>query len=133
MRIDHVGIAVESLETAVPVFEKILGRGPDSQEIVADQKVRVAVFNLEGGQVELLEATSPDSPIARFLAKRGQGIHHMTLAVPRIADKLRDLEEGGIRLIDPEARVGAGGKHVAFLHPSTTAGILVELVEEKEK
>lgn len=131
MNIHHVGIAVESLSTAIPVFEKILGRPPDSQETVADQKVRVAVFNLPGSRIELLEATSPESPIARFIAKRGQGIHHLTLAVPELAGKLRELEQGGIRLIDREARTGAGGKQVAFLHPSTTAGVLIELVEEQ--
>ena len=132
MNIHHVGIAVESLSAAIPIFEKLLGRAPDSEESVADQKVRVAVFNLPGSRIELLEATSPDSPIARFIAKRGQGIHHLTLAVPELAGKLRELEESGIRLIDREARAGAGGEQIAFLHPSTTAGVLIELVEEKK-
>jgi len=132
MKIHHVGIAVESLSAAIPIFEKLLGRAPDSEESVADQKVRVAVFNLPGSRIELLEATSPDSPIARFIAKRGQGIHHLTLAVPELAGKLRELEESGIRLIDREARAGAGGEQIAFLHPSTTAGVLIELVEEKK-
>lgn len=131
MKIHHVGIAVESLSTAIPVFEKILGRAPDSQETVADQKVRVAVFNLPGSRIELLEATSPESPIARFIAKRGAGIHHLTLAVPQLAGKLREMEQGGIQLIDREARTGAGSEQVAFLHPSTTAGVLIELVEEQ--
>jgi methylmalonyl-CoA/ethylmalonyl-CoA epimerase len=130
MKIHHVGIAVESLSAAVPVFEKILGRAPDSEETVEDQKVRVAVFNLPGSRIELLEATSPESPIAKFISKRGQGIHHLTLAVSGLAERLRDLEQGGIRLIDREPRTGAGGVQIAFLHPTTTAGVLIELVEE---
>ena len=131
MKIHHVGIAVESLASALPVFEKLLGRAPSSQETVEDQKVRVAVFKLEGSRVELLEATSADSPIARFIGKRGQGIHHLTLAVPDLAGTLAELERAGIRLIDREPRVGAGKERIAFLHPSSTAGVLIELVEEK--
>jgi methylmalonyl-CoA/ethylmalonyl-CoA epimerase len=131
MKIHHVGIAVESLSAALPAFEKLLGRPPDSQEVVEEQKVRVAVFNLGDSRIELLEATEPDSPIARFIAKRGQGIHHLTLAVPQVAERLRELEAAGIRLIDHEPRTGAGSGHIAFLHPSSTAGVLIELVEEK--
>ncbi len=133
MKIHHVGIAVESLRAAIPVFEKILGCPPDSQETVDDQKVRVAVFNLPGSRIELLEATSPESPIARHIAKRGQGIHHLTLAVTGLASRLGELEQSGIRLIDREARTGAGGEKIAFLHPSSTAGVLIELVEEKKE
>ena len=131
MRIHHVGIAVESLSAALPAFEKLLGRPADSQEVVQDQKVRVAVFNLGNGRIELLEATDPDSPIARFIAKRGPGIHHLTLAIPKVAERLRELEAAGIRLIDHEPRAGAGAESIAFLHPSSTAGVLIELVEEK--
>ena len=133
MKIHHVGIAVESLSAAIPVFERILGRAPDSQETVADQKVRVAVFNLPGSRIELLEATSPESPIAKFISKRGQGIHHLTLAVEGLAGRLEELEQGGIRLIDREPRTGAGGEQIAFLHPSSTAGVLIELVEEEKE
>jgi len=133
MKIHHVGIAVESLSTAVPAFEKILGRAPDSEETVEDQKVRVAVFDLPGSRIELLEATSPESPIAKFISKRGQGMHHLTLAVPELANRLRELEQGGIRLIDREPRTGAGGEQIAFLHPTATAGVLIELVEETKE
>ena len=133
MKIHHVGIAVESLITAIPIFEKILGRPPDAQESVEDQKVRVAVFNLSGSRIELLEATSTESPIARFIAKRGQGIHHLTITVPQLAARLRDLEKSGLRLIDREPRKGAAGEQIAFLHPSSTAGVLVELVEERKE
>jgi len=131
--IHHIGIAVESLSAAIPVFEKILGCAPDSQETVEDQKVRVAVFRLDGRRIELLEATSPESPVARFLGQRGQGIHHLTLAVPRLAERLLELEKNGIRLIDREPRLGAGGERIAFLHPSSTAGVLIELVDEPEE
>jgi methylmalonyl-CoA/ethylmalonyl-CoA epimerase len=131
MKLHHVGIAVESLRAAVPVFEKLLGRAPDSQEVVADQKVRLAMFALGESRIELLEPTSDDSPIARFLAKRGQGVHHLTLAVPDLAQALRDLEAGGVRLIDRGPRRGAGKERIAFLDPSSTAGVLIELVEER--
>jgi methylmalonyl-CoA/ethylmalonyl-CoA epimerase len=131
MKIHHVGIAVESLSVALPAFERLLGQPPDSQEVVEDQKVRVAVFNLGDSRIELLEATDPDSPVARFIAKRGPGIHHLTLAVPRMAERLHELEAAGIRLVDREPRLGAGSERIAFLHPSSMAGILIELVEEK--
>lgn len=130
MRIHHLGIAVESLERAVPVFTTLLGRGPDSEEVVADQKVRVAVFDLGENSLELLEATSPESAIARFIAQRGQGIHHLTLAVPELEKSLAELEAQGVRLVDRELRVGARNERIAFLHPSSTAGVLIELVEE---
>ena len=123
MRIHHLGIAVESLEAAIPVFETLLGKEPASRESVDDQKVRVAVFEVGESRIELLEASAPDSPIARFMSKRGPGIHHLTLTVP-------DLEAKGVRLIDREPRVGAGKERIAFLHPSTTAGVLIELIEE---
>ncbi len=132
MKIHHLGIAVESLAKAVPVFQKLLGRAPDSEEDVADQKVRVAVFVVGESRIELLEAMSSESPIARFLAKRGQGLHHLTLAVPDVAAALAELERGGIRLIDREPRLGAGKKRMAFLHPLSTAGVLIELVEDNE-
>jgi methylmalonyl-CoA/ethylmalonyl-CoA epimerase len=130
MKIHHIGIAVESLERAIPIFSKILGRAPDSQETVEDQKVRVAVFHLPGSRIELLEATSPDSPVAKFIARRGQGLHHLTLAVPDLAGRLLELEQGGIRLIDRQPRGGAGGEQIAFLHPTSTAGVLIELLDE---
>lgn len=131
MKIHHVGIAVESLRAAVPLYEKLLGRGPDSEEAVEDQKVRVAVFKLGDARIELVEATSEDSPIARFVSKRGQGIHHLTLAVPQLAQTLRQLETEGVRLIDREPRTGAGNERIAFVHPSSAAGVLIELVEAK--
>jgi methylmalonyl-CoA/ethylmalonyl-CoA epimerase len=130
MRIHHLGIAVESLEKAVPVFELLLGRPPDSREEVEDQKVRVAIFRVGESRIELIEASSPDSPVARFIAKRGPGIHHLTLAVDNLQGTLDDLENRGLRLIDRNPRKGAGGESVAFLHPSSTANVLIELLEE---
>jgi len=130
MRIHHLGIAVKSLAEAVPVFEKLLGEAPVAEEAVPEQKVRVAVFDLECGRIELLEATAPDSPIARFVAERGPGIHHLTLAVPDLEAALAKYETAGFRLVDRSPRAGAGGKRIAFLHPRSTAGVLIELVEE---
>lgn len=130
MRIHHLGIAVETLEKAIPVFELLLGCPPDETQEVEDQKVRVAVFRLGESRIELLEASSPDSPIARFISKRGPGIHHLTLTVSDLKGKLSDLEHRGIKLVDRRPRVGAGGELIAFLHPASTDNVLVELIEE---
>lgn len=132
MRIHHLGIAVDSLEKAVAVFELLLGRPPDSREEVEDQQVRVAGFHVGESRIELLEASSPDSPIARFIAKRGPGIHHLTLTVDNLQTTLNDLDQRGVRLIDRSPREGAGGESIAFLHPSSTANILIELLEERD-
>jgi methylmalonyl-CoA/ethylmalonyl-CoA epimerase len=131
MKLDHIGIAVESLRAALPVFEKLLGRRADFEEEVNDQQVRVAVFKLGRSRIELLEATSSDSPIARFLARRGPGMHHLTLSVPKLAEKVAELGRSGLRLIDPKPRRGAGKSRIAFLHPASTSGVLIELVEAK--
>ncbi|MGD1101927.1 MAG: methylmalonyl Co-A mutase-associated GTPase MeaB [Terriglobia bacterium] len=133
VKIHHLGIAVESLARTVPLFQKLLGKAPDAEESVADQKVRVAVFRLGDSHLELLESTEDDSPIARFIAKRGQGIHHLALAVPDLPEALRKLESEGVHLIDREPRVGAGNEQIAFLHPSSTAGVLIELIEECDR
>jgi len=130
VKIHHLGIAVESLARAVPIFQQLLGKAPEAEESVADQKVRVAAFRLGDGRLELLEGTEGDSPIARFIAKRGAGIHHLALAVPDLPEALRRLEKDGVRVIDREPRLGAGNERIAFLHPSSTAGVLIELIEE---
>ncbi|HEV3276215.1 MAG TPA: methylmalonyl-CoA epimerase [Terriglobia bacterium] len=129
-KIHHVGIAVKSLDEAVAVFRKLTGAEPASVEEVADQKVRVAMFQLGESRIELLEATAPDSPIARFLEKGGRGVHHLTLTVRDLDQTLASLERDGYKLIDRQARVGAGGERIAFVHPSSTAGVLIELIEE---
>jgi LAO/AO transport system kinase len=131
VKIHHLGIAVESLAGAIPIFEKLVGKAPEPEECVADQKVRVAAFRLAHSSLELLEPTSADSPIARFIAKRGQGIHHLALTVSDLSKTLRRLESEGMRLIDREPRVGAGNERIAFVHPSSTAGVLIELIEER--
>ncbi len=131
MKIHHVGIAVESLKAAVPIFENLLGRNPEAEEVVDEQNVRVAAFAVGESRIELLEATSPDSPIARFIEKRGPGLHHLTLEVPDLLKALAELEGSGVKLIDREPRKGAGNERIAFLHPSSTAGVLIELVESK--
>ena len=126
--IDHLGIAVANLAEARAVFET-LGLRVTEEESVPDQKVRVVKLDAGGSELELLETTDPDGPIGKYLAKRGPGIHHVTLRVDDLARTLAELEAKGIRLIDREPRLGAGGKKIAFLHPKSTAGILVELCE----
>jgi len=131
MKLHHIGIAVGSLAAALPIFEKLLGKPPEAEEVVEDQKVRVAMFRVGESRLELLEATSDDSPNARSVAKRGQGLHHIALAVEDLAGTLQRLENAGVRLIDREPRRGAGNEQVAFLHPASTAGVLIELVQER--
>ena len=131
MKIHHLGIAVASLKDAVPIFTLLLGHGPDSEEVVEDQKVRVAVFRVGESRIELLEATAPESPVARFIGKGGQGIHHLTLSVGDLPAMLNKLAASGVRMIDREPRRGAGNERIAFLHPSSTAGVLIELVEDQ--
>ena len=130
MKVHHLGVAVESLAHTVPVFETLLGQKAGPVETVAEQKVRVASFRVGESRLELLEGTSEDSPVARFISKRGQGIHHVALTVPDLADTLRTLERQGFRLIDRAPRVGAGGERIAFVHPASVAGVLMELIEE---
>jgi methylmalonyl-CoA/ethylmalonyl-CoA epimerase len=131
MKIHHLGIAVGSLAVVCPVFEKLLRKPPDSVEVVEEQKVRVAVFQVGESRLELLEGTCEDSPIARSVAKRGQGLHHVAVEVEDLVGTLRKLENEGVRVIDREPRRGAGNELVAFLHPASTAGVLIELVQEK--
>jgi methylmalonyl-CoA/ethylmalonyl-CoA epimerase len=128
--IHHLGIAVKSLDEAVPVFRRLTNSEPTSVEEVADQYVRVAMFHVGESRLELLEATAPESPIARFLEKGGRGVHHVTLTVADLSQTLADLERDGFKLIDRQPRLGAGGERIAFIHPSSTAGVLIELVEE---
>jgi len=131
VKIHHLGIAVESLAQAVPIFQKLTGKAPEAEEWVADQQVRVAAFRLGDSRLELLEGAGADSPIARFIAKRGPGIHHLALAVPDLPEALRKLESDGVRLIDRQPRAGAGNTSIAFVYPSSTAGVLIELIEER--
>ncbi len=127
MKIDHIGIAVKSLADAKKFWCDTLGLKVAREEEVPDQKVRVAI--LENG-VELLEPTSPDSAIAKFIAKRGEGLHHLTLQTGKLADRLKSLKAAGVQLIDEKPRVGAGGARIAFVHPKSTGGVLLELCDE---
>jgi methylmalonyl-CoA/ethylmalonyl-CoA epimerase len=129
MRLEHLGIAVKSLETSVPLFEKIFGVKAGEMEFVAEQKVNVRKLKLENFDIELLEATSPESPIGKFVEKKGEGIHHCSFEVPDVALKLEELKGEGIQLIDQKPRIGAEGMLIAFLHPKSTNGILMELAQ----
>ena len=129
MKIDHIGIATRGIEDALAFYRDALGLDVAETEEVASQKVRVAMLPIGESRIELLEATTEDSPIARFLEKRGPGIHHIAVRVDDIRVALANLKQKGARLIDEEPRKGAGGCLVAFVHPSSTGGVLLELVQ----
>ncbi|MDX2414607.1 MAG: methylmalonyl-CoA epimerase [Bacteroidales bacterium] len=131
--IEHIGIAVKSLDEAIPYYEEILGLKCYSVEEVSDQKVKTAFFKLGETKIELLESTDPEGPVGRFIEKRGEGVHHIAFAVNNINKKLEELEGKGIRLIDKESRKGAEGLDIAFLHPKSTFGVLTEFCEDKNK
>ena len=128
--IEHVAIAVSSLKEPSKVFGDILGIDNTSTEEVVDQKVVTDIFDTGRGKVELLEATSEDSPISNFLEKRGNGVHHIAFLVDDLEIALNDLAESGIDLIDKSPRIGAEGMLIAFLHPKSTGGVLVELCQK---
>lgn len=125
--LDHVGIAVRNLDDALVFYRDALGLDVQAPEEIASQRVRGQFIPLDGPALELLEATSGDSPIARFLQQRGPGLHHITLRVDSITDALARLKARGVRLVDDSPRLGAGGSLVAFVHPSSAHGVLVEL------
>lgn len=133
--IEHIGIAVPSIEEALPYYEKVLGMKCYSIEEVADQKVKTAFLKVGEVKLELLEPTSPESTIAKFIEKNGGrgGVHHIAYAVKDIEGKLKQVEENGVQLIDKAPRGGAEGLSIAFLHPKSTAGILTEFCENKNK
>ena len=128
--IEHVAIAVSSLKEPSKVFGDILGIDNTSTEEVVDQKVVTDIFDTGRGKVELLEATSDDSPISNFLEKSGNGVHHIAFLVDNLEIALKDLAESGIDLIDKSPRIGAEGMLIAFLHPKSTGGVLVELCQK---
>ena len=132
--IEQLGIAVKSLEEAIPYYENILGLKCYSIEEVADQKVKTAFFKVGQTKIELLEPTSEDSTIAKFIEKRGEGIHHMAFAIEDgVANALAEVEAKGVRLIDKAPRKGAEGLNIAFLHPKSTCSVLTELCENPNK
>ncbi len=130
-KLDHIGIAVKDLEESVKFYEEILGLKLQGIETVEEQKVKVAFLPLGDTEIELLEATSPDSPIAKFIENKGQGVQHLAYRVDNIEEALEEMKRKGIRLIDEIPRYGAGGARIAFLHPKSTNGVLVELCERK--
>ena len=126
-KIEHIGIAVESLEKAIPYYETLLGSKCYAIEEVTDQRVKTAFFKVGETKIELLESTDPEGPIGKFLEKRGQGIHHIAFAVEDVNESLKEVESSGIQLIDKQSRKGAEGLNIGFLHPKSTFGVLTEL------
>lgn len=131
--IEHIGIAVKSIEEALPFFEGVLGLKCYNIEEVADQKVKTAFLKVGQTKLELLEPTSDESPIAKFLEKRGEGIHHIAFAVENSTEALKEAEAKGVRLIDKQSRKGAEGLNIGFLHPKSCHGLLLELCDCADK
>lgn len=131
--IEHIGIAVSNLAGSMGFYEKVFGLKCYNIEEVAEQKVRTAFFMVGQTKIELLESTDPEGPIAKFIEKRGEGIHHIAFAVNNIDDQLRHAEKEGVKLIDFNPRKGAEGLDIAFLHPKSTGGVLIELCEHKAR
>jgi methylmalonyl-CoA/ethylmalonyl-CoA epimerase len=130
--IEHIGIAVKSIEVARNYYEQVLGLKCYSIEEVKDQKVKTAFFMVGATKIELLESTDPEGPIGKFIEKKGEGIHHIAFATENIDNALKEAESKGIQLIDRAPRKGAEGLDIAFLHPKSTLGVLTELCEYRK-
>jgi methylmalonyl-CoA/ethylmalonyl-CoA epimerase len=130
--LEHIGIAVKNLETAISFFENVMGLKCYNIEVVAEQKVKTAFFLVGQTKIELLESTDPEGPVGKFIEKRGEGIHHIAFAVENIEEQLTDASEKGVRLIDKSPRSGAEGLDIAFMHPGSTFGVLMELCENNQ-
>lgn len=128
--IEHIAIAVESIEESLPFYRDSLGLHVEAVEEVPTQRVRVALLRVGNSRIELLEPTGQDSPISKFLSKRGPGLHHIALGTSRLQDRLDELRRGGIALLDETVRMGAEGKEIAFVHPKAAGGVLIELCAE---
>ncbi|MBM2840238.1 MAG: methylmalonyl-CoA epimerase [Bacteroidetes bacterium] len=128
--IEHIGIAVKNLAASIRYYEEVLGLHCYAIEEVEDQMVKTAFFQVGQTKIELLEATSPQSPVARFIEKRGEGMHHIAFAVPDVEEALSEVEKKGVVLIDKEPRRGAEGLDIAFLHPKSTGGVLTEFCQK---
>ena len=131
-KIEHIGIAVKSLDVSNALFEKLFGQPPYKEEEVASEGVKTSFFMNGPNKIELLEATNPESPIAKFLEKKGEGIQHLAIAVEGLQSNLNELAESGVQLIDKAPRKGAEGLDIAFLHPKSTHGVLLELCEKPD-
>lgn len=129
LHIDHIGIAVNSNLEGKKFWSDVLGLPFEGEETVVEQKVKTAFFPVDKSEVELLESTEDDGPIAKFVEKKGQGIHHIAFRVENIQEALDELKQKGVKLIDEKPRIGAGGAKIAFIHPKATGGVLVELSE----
>lgn len=127
--LDHVALAVHDLDAALAEFKELFGIEPLSREVVAEQGVEEAMLPVGGSYLQLLQPLSPSSPVGKFLDKRGEGLHHIAIAVTSIDDALAHLKARGARLVDEQPRTGGGGHRIAFVHPATVAGTLIELVE----
>jgi methylmalonyl-CoA/ethylmalonyl-CoA epimerase len=128
--IEHIGIAVKDLQASIKFYENILGLKCYGVEEVKDQKVKTAFFKIGETKIELLETTDPDGPIAKFIEKKGEGIHHIAFAVDNVETSLKEMETKGVQLIDKQPRKGAEEMSIAFLHPKSTGGVLIELCEK---
>ncbi len=131
-KLDHIGIAVKDLEKSLSFYEDVLGIKCEGKETVEEQKVRVAFLPIGDTEVELLESTDPEGPIAKFIDKKGEGIQHMAYRVEDIEKAIASMKEKGIRMIDEKPRYGAGGAKIAFCHPKDTNGVLIELSERED-
>jgi methylmalonyl-CoA/ethylmalonyl-CoA epimerase len=132
-RIDHVGVAVDDLDAAITLYEGALGMPLVHRETVAEQGVEAVLLDVGDGHIELLSPLAPDTPVGKFLDRKGAGLHHVAYAVSDIEQTLSDLSDGGIELIDSEPRTGIRGSRVAFLHPRSTGGVLTEIVQPAEE
>jgi len=128
-QIEHIGIAVKNLEESISLYENVFGLKCYNIEEIKDQKVRTAFFKIGQTKIELLESTEPNGPIGKFIEKKGEGIHHIAFATNDLQKSLNDLKEKGIKLIDQRPKAGAEGLNIAFLHPKSTNGVLIELCE----
>ena len=133
MNLDHIGIAVKSIEKRLDIWKNALGLSLISMEEVPGQKVKVAKLDVQGTMIELLEPMDEESPIFKFIEKKGEGIHHLCFQVPDIEKALIELKENGLRLIDEVPRTGAGGNKIAFIHPKDMGGVLIELSQKNNK
>lgn len=131
LKVDHIGIAVKDMAEAKKFYTEVLGIAAQGEETVAEQKVKVCFIPCGDSEIELLESTAPDGPVAKFIEKNGEGIQHIALKVDNIENALADLKAKGVRLIDEKPRYGAGGANIAFIHPKATGGVLLELSERK--
>lgn len=131
-KIDHVGIAVNDLEAALKLYRDQIGLECSGTEVVEEQKVKVAFFPVGQSKIELLESTDPDGPVGKFIEKKGEGVHHLSFRVSDIEERIKQLKEQGVALIDEKPRYGAGGARIAFLHPKSTGGVLIELCERDQ-